>query len=68
MITVEIVLSSEASATSLPLDATKEEILDAINKDSWIDFPCQDSIGPCVVCVPTELIRTTCPIVIREVE
>jgi hypothetical protein len=70
VITVEIILPSTRSATSAPLEATKDEILQAIDTDTWIDFPCDEpgASERFTLCLPTQFVRERCALVIREVK
>ena len=69
MITIEIVLPNGSSITSLPLEVTKEEFLEDLDEEDFVDFPAFDLEGKEIVfCVSTSRIFRDCILVFREVE
>ena len=70
MITVEIVFRDQERAfRSEPLEATKEEFLEALNTDDFIDFPVKNDAGEVVTfCIASSQVESKCYLIFREVE
>jgi hypothetical protein len=70
MITVEIVFRDKGNAiVSEPLEATKEEFLQAIQDEDFVDFPVRNEAGEIVTfCIASFQIESQCFLIFQDVQ